>query len=192
MGAQNTVSVYFYEHFYPEYVSACRRDEYQVEVILLFDSELEVLVTCPAFTETDSSQRWDREDNRRNAKVIWSLMVSLQKVRGHDLPFIASHRSQREASTSGGISRRKDSWNGHTLQEIIHSHTPLLPSLQRPMPGHSTGRRSFRSLYFGFEMKVYAKCASSLDELINEIRVKKGKWTRAMIEDRDLRSRKGR
>jgi hypothetical protein len=41
-------------------------------------------------------------------------------------------------------------------------------------------------------MKVYAKCASSLDELINEIRVKKGKWTRAMIEDRDLRSRKGR
>jgi hypothetical protein len=45
---------------------------------------------------------------------------------------------------------------------------------------------------FGFEMKVYAKFASSLDELINEIRVKKGKWTRATMQDGDLRSRKRR
>jgi hypothetical protein len=30
-------------------------------------------------------------------------------------------------------------------------------------------------------MKVNAKFASSLDELINEIRVKKGKWTRATM-----------
>jgi hypothetical protein len=39
---------------------------------------------CPSFTETDSSQQRDREDNRRNAKVIWFLMVSLQDVCGHD------------------------------------------------------------------------------------------------------------
>jgi hypothetical protein len=45
---------------------------------------------------------------------------------------------------------------------------------------------------FGFEMKVNAKSASSLDELINEIRVKKGKWTRATMQDGDLRSRKRR
>jgi hypothetical protein len=30
-------------------------------------------------------------------------------------------------------------------------------------------------------MKIYAKFASSLDELVNEIRVKKGKWARATI-----------
>jgi hypothetical protein len=41
-------------------------------------------------------------------------------------------------------------------------------------------------------MKVYAKFASSLDELIYENRVKKGKWTRATMEGGDLRSRKRR
>jgi hypothetical protein len=45
---------------------------------------------------------------------------------------------------------------------------------------------------FAFEMKVNAKFASSLNEPINEIRVKKGKWTRATMEDGDLRSRKRR
>jgi hypothetical protein len=45
---------------------------------------------------------------------------------------------------------------------------------------------------FGFEMKVYAEFASSLNELINEIRVKKGKWARATMEDGYLRSRKRR
>jgi hypothetical protein len=34
---------------------------------------------------------------------------------------------------------------------------------------------------FGFEMKVNAKFASSLNELINEIRVKEGKRTRATV-----------
>ena len=63
---------------------------------------------CPSFTETDSSQQRDREDNRRNVKVIWFLMVSLQDVCGHDKPFIARHRSQREALARGGISRNLD------------------------------------------------------------------------------------
>jgi hypothetical protein len=45
---------------------------------------------------------------------------------------------------------------------------------------------------FGFKMKVYAKFAGTLDEPINEIRVKKGKWTRVTMEDGDLRSRKRR
>jgi hypothetical protein len=149
-------------------------------------------------------------------------MVSLQEVCGHDQPLIARHRSQREASTRGGISRRIDSWIRHTLQEIIHSHSPLLPFDPRSIEiqvadlGHATrgmhnhirlkrARLSrgqspnnqlsgalFDASRFGFEMKVYAKFASSLYELINEIRVKKGKWTLATMEDRDLRSRKGR
>jgi len=41
-------------------------------------------------------------------------------------------------------------------------------------------------------MKVNAKFASSLDELINEIRIKKGQRARATMEDRDLRTRKSR
>src|SRR6202521_4535434 len=47
---------------------------------LLLDPELKVLLTCPVFTETDSRQWGNREDDRRNADVIWSLMVSLQEV----------------------------------------------------------------------------------------------------------------
>ena len=46
-------------------------------------------------TEPDSSQRGDREDYRRNADVVWFLMVPLQEVCGHDQPFITRHRSQR-------------------------------------------------------------------------------------------------
>jgi hypothetical protein len=38
-------------------------------------------------------------------------------------------------------------------------------------------------------MNVNAKFASSLNELINEIRVKKDKRTRATVQDRDLRTR---
>jgi hypothetical protein len=34
---------------------------------------------------------------------------------------------------------------------------------------------------FGSQMNVNAKFATSLDELINEIRVKKGEWTRATV-----------
>src|ERR1017187_4651148 len=127
MSAQNAVCAFFHEHFVTGICirNAPRRIPGRGHLHL--DSELKVLLTCPAFTETDSSQRWDREDNRRNAKVIWFLMVSLQEVCGHYLPFIARHRSQREASSRGGVSRRIDGWNRHTLQEIIHSHSPLLP-----------------------------------------------------------------
>jgi hypothetical protein len=53
-------------------------------------------------------------------------------------------------------------------------------------------RALFDPCRFGFEMKVYAKFASSLDELINEIRVKKSKRTRAAMQDSDLRSRERR
>jgi hypothetical protein len=149
-------------------------------------------------------------------------MVTLQKVRGHAQSFIARHRRQRETSTRGGISRRIDSWNRHTLQEIIHSHSPLLPFDPRSIEiqvadlGHATRgmhnhirlKRArlprgqcldnqlsgvlFDPCRFDLEMKVYAKFASSLNELINEIRVKMGKWTRATMEDGYLRSCKRR
>jgi hypothetical protein len=42
---------------------------------------------------------------------------------------------------------------------------------------------------FGSQMNVNAKVASPLNQLINEIRVKKGKRARAAVEDCDLRSR---
>jgi hypothetical protein len=42
--------------------------------------------------------------------------------------------------------------------------------------------RAFFDLYsFGSEMNVNAKVASSLNQLVNEIRVKKGKRTRATV-----------
>jgi hypothetical protein len=93
------------------------------------------------------------------------------------------------------------------LQEIVDPHSPLVPfdphSIQihvadlghatRGMHNHIRLKRTrlprgqcldnqlsgalFDLCRFGFEVKVYAKFASSLDELINEIRVKKGKWT---------------
>jgi hypothetical protein len=222
MSAQNVVCAFFNEHFV---TGICFRNtprRIPGRGHLRLDSELEVLLTCPVFTETNSSKRRDREDNRRNAKVIWFLMVSLQDVCGHDQPFIARNRGQREASTRGSISRRIDSWDGYTLQEIVDSNSSLLPFDPRSIEiqvadlGHATrgmhnhirlkrvrlprGQRPnnqlsgalFDPCRFGFEMKVYAKFASSLDKLINEIRVKKGKWTRATMENGYLRSRKRR
>jgi hypothetical protein len=82
-------------NLYPEYVSATRRHEYQVGVISFLTLNLRFCSRALAFTETDSSQWGDRKDDRRNTDVIWSLMVSLQEVCGHDQPFIAGHRSQR-------------------------------------------------------------------------------------------------
>src|SRR5664279_5526292 len=116
MSAQNAVRAFFHEHFVTGicFRNAPRRIPGRGNLHL--DSELEVLLTCPAFTETDSSQRRDRENNRRNAKVIWFLMVSLQEVCSHDQPFIARNRSQREAFTRGGIASRIHCWNRHTLQ----------------------------------------------------------------------------
>jgi hypothetical protein len=49
------------------------------------------------------------------------------------------------------------------------------------MLGQPNERSSFRSHRFGSEMNVNAKFASSLNELINQIRVKKGKRTRATV-----------
>jgi hypothetical protein len=43
-----------------------------------------------------------------------------------------------------------------------------------------TGALSDRNR-FGFELNVNAKFTSPLNELINEIRVKKGKWARATV-----------
>src|ERR1700736_6339093 len=127
MSAENAVRAFFHEHFVAgiSFRNAPRRIPARGHVLL--DPELKILLTCFAFTETDSSQRGDREDNRRNTEVIWSLMVSLQEVCGYDLPFVARHRSQRRATTGGGISRCIHTWNRHTLQEFVDSHSALLP-----------------------------------------------------------------
>src|ERR1700681_4520229 len=105
MSTQNAVRALFHENFVAGICFCNPPRRIPGRGHLLFNTELKVLLPCPAFTETDSSQRGDREDNRRNAEVIWSLMVSLQEVCGHDLPFIARHGSQWQAST-GGIPRR--------------------------------------------------------------------------------------
>src|SRR5580692_3249807 len=109
MSTQNAVRAFFHEYFV---AGICFRNpprRIPGRGDLLLDPELKVLLTCTAFTETDISQRGYREDNRRNAEVIWSLMVSLYEVCGNDLPFIARHRCQRQAST-GGIPRCIHSW----------------------------------------------------------------------------------
>src|SRR5450432_3893951 len=127
MSAQNAVRAFFHEDFV---AGICFRNpprRIPGRGHLFLDTELKVLLTCPAFTETDSSQLGDREDDRRNAEVICSLMVSLQEVCGHDLPFIARHRSQRRATTGGSIPRRIHSWIRHTLQEFADSHSAFLP-----------------------------------------------------------------
>src|ERR1700682_6099675 len=222
MSAQNAVRAFFHEHFIAGICFCNPPRRIPGRGHLLLDPELKVLLTCPAFTETDSSERGDREDDRRNAEVIWSLMVSLQEVCGHDQPLIARHRSPPRASTGCSISRCVHSWNRHTLQEFVDSHSPLLPfdphSIQiqvvdlghatRSMHNHIRLKRArfprgqcpdnqlsgafFNPYGFGSEMNVNAKFASSLNELIHEIRVKKGKRTRATVQNCDLRSRKRR
>src|ERR1700730_13424084 len=222
MSAQNAVCVFLHEHFV---AGICFRNpprRIPGRGHLLLDPELKVLLKCPSFTETDSSERRDREDDRRNAEVIWPLMVSLQEVCGHDHPFITRYGSQRRASTGGGISRRIHIWNRHTLQKFVDSHSPLLPldphSIQiqvvdlghatRSMHNHIRLKHArfprgqcpddqlsgalFNPYCLGSEMNVNAKFTSSLNELIHEIRVKKGKRTRATVQNCDLRSRKRR
>src|ERR1700692_4162133 len=110
MSAQNAVRGFFHQHFVAGICFPSPPGRIPCRGHLLLDRELEVLLLCRAFTETDSSQRRDREDDRRNAEVIWSLVVSLQEVCGHDLPFIARRRSQRWPSTGGRISCRIYSW----------------------------------------------------------------------------------
>jgi len=75
MSAQNAVGAFLHEHFV---VGMCFRNpprRIPRRGHLLIDPELKFLLTCPSFAETDSSERRDREDDRRNAEVIWSLMV---------------------------------------------------------------------------------------------------------------------
>jgi hypothetical protein len=48
-------------------------------------------------------------------------------------------------------------------------------------PDNQLSGTLFDSYRFGSEMNLNAKFASSLNELINEIRVKKGKRTRATV-----------
>jgi|SRR6267143_135045 len=65
------------------------------------------------------------------------------------------------------------------MEEVLESRTQLSGTL-------------FDPYRFGSEMNVNAKFASSLNQLIHEIRVKKGKRTRATVQNCDLRSRKRR
>src|ERR1700682_4132917 len=105
MSAQNAVRAFFHEHFIAGICFCNPPRRIPGRGHLLLDPELKVLLTCSAFTETDSSQRGDRENDRRNAEVIWSLMVSLQEGCGYDQPFITRHRSQRRGPPLRGISR---------------------------------------------------------------------------------------
>jgi hypothetical protein len=50
----------------------------------------------------------------------------------------------------------------------------------------------FDAYRLGFQTKVYPKFAGSLNQLIDEIRVKKGKWASAAMQYGYLRSRKRR
>src|ERR1700719_1520819 len=211
MSAQNAVRVIFHEHFVSGICFRNPPGRIPGRGHLLLDPELKVLLTCPVFTETDSRQRGNREDDRRNADVIWSLMVSLQEVCGDDQAFIARHRSQRWASTGGGISRRVHRWIRHTLQKVVYSHSSVLPFDPRSIEiqvldlGNATrsmhnyirlkrarlprGQRLDNQLSrallnpyrFGSEMNVNTQCASALNQLIHEIRVKKGKRTRTTV-----------
>jgi hypothetical protein len=77
MSAQNALRSFFHEHFV---TGICFRNpprRIPSRGYLLLDPELKALLTGPMFTETDTGQRGDREDDRQNAEVIWSLMVSL-------------------------------------------------------------------------------------------------------------------
>src|ERR1035438_5143967 len=124
MSESNEVRAFFHELFV---TGSCLRTPLRRKPgrhHLFLTIKLKILLTCSTFTETDSSQLGDVECNRRNAEVICSLMVSLQEVCGHDLPFIARHRSQRRATTGGGIPRGIHGWNRHTLQEFVDSHSP--------------------------------------------------------------------
>ena len=65
----------------------------------------------------------------------------------------------------------------------MHNHIRLkrarLPGGQRP--DNQLSGALFDSYRFGSEVKVNAKFASSLNELVNEIRIKKGERTRATV-----------
>jgi hypothetical protein len=76
----------------------------------------------------------------------------------------------------------------------MHSHIRLKRARLSggKCPDNQVSRVFFDPYRFGSEMNVNAKVASSLNQLIDEIRVKKGKRTRATVEDCDLRSRKRR
>jgi hypothetical protein len=65
----------------------------------------------------------------------------------------------------------------------MHSHIRLKHArLSRGQcPDNQLSGVLFDPYRFGSEMNVNAKFASSLNELINEIRVKKGKRTRATV-----------
>src|ERR1700686_2817323 len=138
-------------------------------------------------------------------------MVSLQEVCRHNLPFIAGYGSQWQATTGGGISRPIHTWNRHTLQEFVDAHSPLLPfdpcSIQIQVvdlrhatcrmndhlrlkrarfprgqgPDNYLPRTLFDPCRLCSEMNVNAKFASPLHELINQIRIKKGKRMRATV-----------
>src|ERR1700681_1428295 len=211
MSAQNTVRVFLHEHFVAGIRFRNPPGRIPGRGHLLLDLELKVLLMCPAFTETDSRQLGNRENDRRNAEVIWSLMVSLQEVCGYHQAFIARYRSQWWASTGGGISRPVHRWIRHTLQKFVDSHSLVLPFDPRSIEiqvlnlGHATrsmhnhirlkrarlpkGQRLDNQLSgallnryrFGSEVNINTQFARALNQLIYEIRVKKGKRTRATV-----------
>jgi len=102
MSTQNAVRAFFHKYFVAGKSSLNAPKRIPGQSHLHLDSELEVLLMCPSFTETDSSQQRDREDKRRNAKVIWFLMVSLQDCLR---PRLALHSSPPEPA--GGLGSRR-------------------------------------------------------------------------------------
>jgi len=72
----------------------------------------------------------------------------------------------------------------HNHIRVKRTRLPIGQGLNNKLSG-----ALFDPYRFGSETNVYAEFASPLNELINEIRVEKGKRTRATVEDCDLRSR---
>jgi hypothetical protein len=87
-------------------------------------------------------------------------------------------------------------WPGvRNIAEDTRSGAPVGLSAIRTggqRPDNQLGGDFFDTCSFGFEMKFYAEFASSLDQLIDEIWAKRGKWTRAPKQDGYLRSGKRR
>src|ERR1700677_3019245 len=88
MGAQNPVRAFFHEHLVAGMAFRNAPGPRQVRRVLDLDPELEVLIMGCAFTETDSSQRWDGKHDRRKAEVICCLMVSFEEVCGREPSFV--------------------------------------------------------------------------------------------------------
>src|SRR6266851_1264912 len=184
---------------------------------LHFDSELQSSLSCLAFAEAHSSQGWNREHHCWNARIIRLLAIPLQQVRRYDDAFVASHRSKGRASTCSSIACCINSRIRYTLQEFIDVNTPFAPfdsgfiqvhvvdfrhatrgmddhvclesallTRSRGLNNELTGA-SFNAYDFRAELNVNTKLAATLDNLIDQVRVKLLERASPSMNDGDLR-----